>query len=185
MHSNHIMEILQANIEALEQGLNFLTDITDEQFVHVCTPYVHSTIGEHIRHVLDMYVVLKESVQSGLVDYDRRCRGSNIEFQRSSALAALQEAIEWTKSLSDNISAVCEKKLSIKSEVRLEPTAKTSPVKVDSSLARELIFVSSHAVHHYALISVIARLQGLEVGNFFGIAPATVSYLRNEAACAP
>lgn len=50
-------------------------------------------------------------------------------------------------------------------------------VHLQSTLSRELVFASSHTVHHFALISVIARLQSVEVTSAFGVAPATASYL--------
>jgi hypothetical protein len=49
---------------------------------------------------------------------------------------------------------------------------------VPTSLARELVFVGSHAVHHYAMIAQISHHPGKALPSSFGIAPATATYLR-------
>jgi hypothetical protein len=53
-----------------------------------------------------------------------------------------------------------------------------------STVARELQFLLSHTVHHYALIALILRLQGFEPGEEFGVAPSTLAHWRREVVCA-
>jgi len=48
-----------------------------------------------------------------------------------------------------------------------------------TSIKRELAFLLSHTIHHYAIVAIICRLQGLSVEDDFGIAPST---LRHRAA---
>jgi len=43
------------------------------------------------------------------------------------------------------------------------------------------MFLLSHTVHHYALISVALKLQGIDPGEEFGIAPSTLRYLKSAA----
>ena len=54
-----------------------------------------------------------------------------------------------------------------------------------SSLGRELLFLASHTVHHYALIAVLVRLWGVAPDDDFGVAPSTLAYEQGAAACAP
>ncbi len=54
-----------------------------------------------------------------------------------------------------------------------------------SSVERELQFLRSHTVHHFALIAVILRLSGLEPGEEFGVAPSTLRYRKENGVCAP
>ena len=51
-----------------------------------------------------------------------------------------------------------------------------------SSLARELNFVASHAIHHYAIIRPLAEAGGLPLPEEFGKAPETVRYERLQSA---
>jgi hypothetical protein len=52
-----------------------------------------------------------------------------------------------------------------------------------SSAERELQFLLSHTVHHYALIALMLRTQGYEPGAEFGVAPSTLAYWKEAAAC--
>ena len=179
---NSKQEIIQANIEALTQGKELLSNIADSHYVYICEPYTKSTIGEHIRHVVDMYEALMVVDQAHLVDYDKRSRGSSVERSRPDACSAIDKILQWMDVVGDgNETQFFAANLLVKSEVRLDVS---SSVTLGSSLARELVFVSSHTVHHYAVISMIAKLQNLDVSQYFGVAPATVSFLRNEIACA-
>ena len=50
-----------------------------------------------------------------------------------------------------------------------------------SSVVRELEFLLSHTVHHYALIGVICQLGGHKLPKDFGMAPSTLRYLQAQA----
>ena len=54
-----------------------------------------------------------------------------------------------------------------------------------SSVERELQFLRSHTVHHFALIAVILRLSGVEPDEQFGVAPSTLRYREENSICAP
>jgi uncharacterized damage-inducible protein DinB len=46
----------------------------------------------------------------------------------------------------------------------------------DSTFGRELVYAIAHAIHHYALISVMARLMEVKLPEQFGVAPSTVAH---------
>ncbi len=55
-----------------------------------------------------------------------------------------------------------------------------------SSLRRELHFLLSHTVHHYALIAMILARHGVEVEPDFGVAPSTLRHwARQEQSAKP
>jgi len=49
-------------------------------------------------------------------------------------------------------------------------------VHLRSSISRELQALSSHTIHHFALIAVTLRLHGFEVDPEFGMSPSTLQY---------
>jgi hypothetical protein len=49
---------------------------------------------------------------------------------------------------------------------------------VESSIERELIFLSGHTIHHLALIDYILRSKGVAIGNAAGTAFSTAAYQR-------
>ena len=58
--------------------------------------------------------------------------------------------------------------------VRME-NAETD-VWLASSIGRELQALSSHTIHHFALIAVTLRLHGIVVDPDFGMSPSTLRY---------
>ena len=53
-----------------------------------------------------------------------------------------------------------------------------------TTLGRELQYLLSHTVHHFALIGVMMRLLGRDPGPDFGVAPSTLRFERGDSACA-
>ena len=163
--------VVHANVEAIDQGLALIESLTPETYQYRAKPIVASTIGEHFRHILDMYFALIEGLPEQQVDFNRRRRGASVESDLCVAREELQSIRAWLLGLAENDDAP----INMISEVTL---GDTSTVQIRSSLARELIFTSSHAVHHYALIGVIAKMQDVTVDNSLGLAAATATYQR-------
>jgi len=55
---------------------------------------------------------------------------------------------------------------------------------MESSVSRELQVLSSHTIHHFALIAMTLRLHGVEMDPDFGMAPSTLRYLAHAAEAA-
>ncbi len=51
-----------------------------------------------------------------------------------------------------------------------------------TTAARELVYCLAHAHHHFALIAVIARLNGVRLPADFGLAPSTLAHRAETAA---
>lgn len=175
-----MQKIISGSIEVIEQGEQFLQTVSASSYNKVLTPYFNSSSGEHMRHILDHFISLMNGYKSGLVDYDLRNRKSNIESDHHKALLQLTELKQWILTLDVNTLGDA---LTIKTEVSV---FEKKPALLESSLARELIFVTSHAVHHFSIISIAMQLQDISIDESFGIAPATATYLRNtDDSCAP
>jgi hypothetical protein len=76
---------------------------------------------------------------------------------------------QWLKEVSQldadmPLSVVCETSVN-----------ETQNIQTQSTLARELVFVSSHAIHHFSLLAVINSLLGNKDEVNFGIAPSTAT----------
>ncbi len=179
--NNKIAEaVITGNIEALDQGIELVENLTDEQYQYVASPYVSSNIGQHFRHLVDMFFSIVNGSESGEIDYDFRRRGASIESSRLVAISEMKNIKNWLLNIQKNTQIVegLNQPISLKSEVTLN---QTSSVTFESSLLRELVFTSSHAVHHYAIINIIAKMQGVKTDTSLGIAPSTASFLRDSA----
>lgn len=166
--------ILQGCLEVLAQASQMLESLNDEQY-QKRPGGKKSCIGEHFRHLFDLFESVKAGVRSGLVDYDIRSRGSKIESERSVGLSLCDSMTRFFTELNDT---QFEETVDVKTEVTL---AESHSVKLRSSIHREIIFATAHAVHHFAIIREIAASLGCELPSDYGLAPATRSFLRNQA----
>ncbi len=133
---------------------------------------LESSIGAHVRHVLDHIACLLGAEPQGVARYDVRDRGTSVETNRQSGLTALLEMEERVRSLTEE---------ALEAEILVEclpnPTAAGHVFR--SNMARELTYVTHHAIHHAALLRVGLRAAGVHPDIAFGVAPATLRY-RNE-----
>ena len=170
-HQSNIVIISQ--LATLEQAKYFINQVTQAQYCALVSPHFASSAGTHIRHIVDHYLALKNH-QQGVVDYNTRHRFCAIENSKDKALAAIEELQAWLEHLPRS---VLEQQVQVVSEISLVETVNC---EVQSTIARELMFVSSHAVHHYAMLKLIANLQGVKLDDHFGLAPATLSFVREQ-----
>ena len=164
---------IKGAVEILNQGLEFLTAISDSDYLTNAKPHVNSSIGEHTRHMLDLFhaLILKEDAT---VDYNTRRRGHPVEYDRSMAIKELHYVINWLERLDhDDLEAP----ITIQTEVSMDTQVFAS---LPSTLEREIAFAALHANHHYAMIKVITTFLDVETCNTFGYAPTTSSYLREQ-----
>ena len=54
-------------------------------------------------------------------------------------------------------------------------------INCDSAVGREIMYAVAHAVHHYALIGIMAGIMGVQMPPGFGVAPSTVKHQREVA----
>lgn len=180
MNVTEVGLVIKGNAEAINQGVNLISLISDEQYTHIASPYVSSSIGEHFRHIVDLYLAVMNGIEKGVIDYDVRRRGAPIETSRAHAIKELEGIGQWMGKMWDYVQGAlvdADKPVMVLSEVSLRDTER---VRVESTYARELIFTSSHAVHHFSVIGIIAKLQNIDVEAGLGVAPATASYIRDK-----
>lgn len=163
-----------SNIHLLEQGANLLTQIDDQIFSSSVAGVSTVGIGSHLRHCLDFYDNFLRGIEVGKVDYDLRERNELIEKDRTVAMAKIRET-------ADCLNRICvagDNELLVKLEGE---QVQSESAWSRSSIKRELQFLLSHTVHHYALINVLLRLQRFQPSADFGVAPSTLKYWQARA----
>lgn len=144
-----------------------LESLTQEEFTHPCEFLSGATIGQHIRHILELFDCLISGSSEGKVCYDSRKRDILLETKISFALKKIHIILEELKILKDK-PMILEGSYSSKNEINL----------VKTSLFRELAYNLEHSIHHQALIKVgmreLGKLNLISVN--FGIAPATIKF---------
>jgi hypothetical protein len=161
------------NIIALRQGLIILNQIDDQLYCKINSLAFKSGIGSHFRHCLDFYHNFLLGMHKGKIDYDHRQRDKRVEKERLVAYDKFKATIEALKSLpfSDPKTPVL-----VKQDSESHPTEPSA--WSHSTLHREMQFLLSHTIHHYALIAIMLRLEGFESNSDFGVAPSTLKHWR-------
>ncbi len=162
---------LRENIEALQQGEKLLRSISDAAYIQPAQHVFQSTVGTHIRHNLDHYACFLNGLESGCIDYAARQRNSHLEQDRLYAIAEISSLQNRLKNLPEDMD---------KADLLVERDI--GPGQAGSSVKRELEFLLSHTTHHYAIVAIICQLQGLSIGDEFGVAPSTLRHRKMQLA---
>ncbi len=159
--------------ENLDDLKSMLSVLDQDQYIHSSSLLSNSSIGQHIRHILEFYTCLINGYKSGVVNYDKRARNLTIENNISFALASIDEIQYHLNLIVDDIDLVLEANFGSKEDF----------VKINSSVYRELAYCLEHSIHHQALIKIgLIDLQCHElVNNNFGVAPATIRHKEQVA----
>ncbi len=159
--------LIRDNIKLLEQGLDLLSGLDPELYAAPEPSLSSSGVGSHVRHILDHYSSLLTLLDGpgSKVDYDRRERDTATEVDPDVACKRIMALIESLLRLE----GCGQDRLQVKLDTGKESWAL-------SSMGRELQFVASHTIHHYALIGVLLRLRGIQPPSEFGVAPSTLRY---------
>ena len=163
-----------ALIAVFEQLADLLLVTGDDQYTQSPVGVVTSSLGGHFRHNLDHVESLLGAMETGLLNYDHRERGTSIE---SSRLTALQAIRRLQRELLD----LDEDDLDQALELNALVDSSHAGVTMETTVARELAFVLSHTIHHNAIIGVMAKLLEIPLPSRFGYAPSTIAYQEKRA----
>lgn len=148
----------------LSQLQNLLEQIDPKIYSQSFEELSNASIGQHIRHIVELFQALDSGYKSGNICYDNRKRDPLIELDPSAALSALDQIIlnllKEDKELQVNYQFLSNQQKNIK-----------------SSYQRELLYNLEHSIHHQAIIKVALRtLRSVEIDENFGVAPSTIRY---------
>lgn len=161
--------------DVLRELAGVIDAVTPGQFTHACgEQFYNGSIGGHVRHCFDHARALLDGHASGEVDYDSRRRGTDVEHCSAAARAEAARLIDLAVTLGH---ADAELPLSL----TILPTRDGVPVRVASTLGRELAFVLSHTIHHNALVRSMAFSLGVTLPRTFGYAPSTLAHFDTHA----
>jgi hypothetical protein len=175
--------VIAANLHCLEQAIELLGRLPQAAFARTGERHAR-TVGPHLRHVLDHYSAFIAGLDAYRVDYDRRERETRLE-------SDLEFAVERMREIVGALVLVDEEVMDLPIEIRLEsgdsgdPSGAPGEPWSHSTVRRELQFLLSHTVHHFALIAMLLERFEISVPEDFGIAPSTLRYWQAQAQCAP
>lgn len=169
--------MVEENTGLIRQGIDTLSVLDPKLYRSPGDVPLSSSVGKHFRHVLDFYDRLLDGY-STVVDYDARGRDPRVETDPEYAASVARRTCAGLNALAATFgSAPGPTPVVVRTEIHSDDG---SAVEVNSTIERELSALSSHTVHHYAIIALVLRLCGWTVGEKFGVAPSTLRYLAQK-----
>ena len=164
------VDLLGSVEDILTQALTLLDSVDQVCYSKVAGPPHSASIGQHYRHVLDHFLCLAEGIRNGQIDYDRRSRERELETN-------LNAARERTRELLTLFVRLDSRALGARYTVLYSVGYSSDEAQqIDTTLAREVAFCVSHAIHHFAIIKLVCAHFDVSVPDVFGIAPSTLKY---------
>ncbi len=160
---------------AINNSLGQLREILDQleeaEYTRSRKVLFNASIGQHVRHIIELYICLFNGYETGLVNYEERKRDIRIETDK-------EFAAELMEMICNNIEKA-DKVLSLESSYDEQST---ESILVHTNYYRELIYNLEHTVHHMALIRVgVNEVSSIAIPEGFGVATSTIKYRKSCA----
>lgn len=184
-----LVSLCRANQGILQQKVGLLKALVAKHgdpgarciYQTVC-PMVKASIGQHVRHSMDH---MEPAVRAALnahaeIHYDVRERADennswDVAYERLHTIANLFENLVVASKSNDDHNRPVNAMFMLSGDSSEE-------IQLSSTVARELGFAAHHAIHHLAMIKIIAtqsvvgQLKESDLPSDFGRAPSTVNF---------
>lgn len=160
------MEFKNLQKHVLSQLVSSIGQLTFDEYKKPCKTLFNASIGQHVRHIIELYICLFNGYNRGDVNYDERKRDTRIETDKDFATEFIFMIITHLDQPN--------KELVLHTDCH-ENTSGTFAVK--TNYYRELIYNLEHTVHHMALIRIgINEVSAILLPESFGVAASTIKY---------
>lgn len=160
------MTIQQSAQIILKQLENSIILLTEKQFTSEIETLSGATIGQHTRHILEMFICLDQGYATGIVNYEKRKRDKSIELSKEKAI--------------DIIRHICNHLFQFNKELVLDAGFDEKCddlISFSSNYFREIAYNIEHAIHHMALIKIgIKIVSNTQLPTDYGVASSTLKY---------
>ncbi len=148
-----------------------LLQLSNEQYGQKINTLSGASIGQHVRHVVEMFVCLQNGYTSGIVNYEKRKRELTIETSKEIAIDIMNKINSAL--LNENKSLVLEAGFDENSN---------ELNKIPTNYFREIAYNLEHAIHHMALIKIgINEVSATQLPDGYGVASSTIKYRKETA----
>ena len=148
-----------------------LDQLSNEEYVQPSKTLLNATIGQHVRHIIELFQCLAKGYDDGIVNYEKRERDYRIETDKAQASVLLKEIYE-------NVEKP-DKEIILEAEDYCDAI---EVISIPSNYYRELVYNLEHTIHHMALIRVVINeVSSVTLPEDFGVAYSTLKF-RKECA---
>lgn len=167
------LELISAINKNLQKIVLLLESIEDSVYVNEDAGPYYSSVGNHLRHVLDYYSCIINGLNNDTIDLTLRDRNSVINTDKL-------KAIEKTKEIQNIILGY--EHANTNYLIKVVDDLGDGKIGVDYTLESILVQANTHTVHHFASIAYI--LHDLKVSccvEGFGYNPTTPVYTAEDS----
>lgn len=158
--------MIDAIDENLQKGINLLKTLSNEEYSDTSVAPYYSSIGCHIRHILDVFSCVFKGLESKFVDFSIRERNESAEKETSVGIEYFETIIQQLKKI---------KKEDFNTIIKVSDDMGLGNEIANYTIAATLMQAQSHATHHYATIGYLIYQLGIELPNaVFGFNPTTL-----------
>ncbi len=155
--------IIQSTLNTLQKSNSLLSLLNNEQLCNTSVSPYYSSIGSHIRHILDFYDCIL-NIENNLVDLTKRKRDESVESYTESAIIYLESIKERIRDIS----------FEINEEIKVLDDLGMGKIEIKYTFSSLLAQANSHTIHHYAIINYILNGLNIEFKDVtFGLNPTT------------
>ncbi len=156
----------QAVDNVFVQLMDSIARLTPRQYVQPCKNLSDSSIGRHVRHIIELFQCLEKGYDCGTVDYEKRKRDIDIETNKELACNLLQQ-------ISDCLGRP-NKDLLLSS---LYDDHCNESIIISTNYYREIAYNLEHTIHHMALIRIgITEISDIALSEDYGVASSTLKH---------
>lgn len=160
-----LVQIVKQN---LTENIDFLQQLTNEELTLSFAELGNATIGEHMRHIIELLGSLIDNYEKGTINYDKRKRDIILQSDTKEAIKILEKYRSELDKPNKSFS--------------LTHNCFSDTETLETNYFRELLYNLEHSIHHQALIKVaLYRLPHIKISDSFGIAPSTLEYRKQCA----
>ncbi len=161
--------MIKSIVNNLQELSQIIEPVSDHLYTKKSKYLFGSSIGQHVRHILEMYEVLLAGYPSARFSFENRRRNQ-----------ALEESVQEMLFTVERIAAEINKK--DKELICVLHDHENNEQELKTTYFRELLYCFEHGIHHQALIKVaLTEFEWESIPENFGVAPSTVKF---RLACA-
>lgn len=154
--------------KTLKELSDLVLQLSDADYCCPCHQLSDATIGEHTRHIIEMFQCLENQYESNIINYDKRQRDFRIQTSTSFAQQCISEVLNQIGKPNKPL--------------QLQQIIDGEELLIDTNYHRELLYNLEHCIHHQALIKVaIIQSNAALVDENFGVARSTIEYRKQCA----
>jgi hypothetical protein len=159
-----LTSVFNKSSESLDSLVNVLLQLPDQSsYANPCEALSNATIGQHTRHIIELYQCLLAGYPSGKINYDDRKRNTLYENDTTAAIEIIKEIQQNLQQPDKQLNIFCG--------------TNDNSICIESNYYREVLYNLEHCIHHQALIKVaLLTIKNINIDGGFGVAPSTLQH---------